>query len=207
MKKLISLLFIVTIVVSFVFADEITNLLDKAKEQYNNNETESLIKTIDSIKEKITKKEVNTNSVDIVEVGFNRLKVSPEKYVGNSLKIKGTAISSSGFHKLDYYKKSDEYGVSLTNVAQNDYFPAYLNEGKLIFVMDDSFVDKLLDLIPVGYSAYYNIWTEPVYEYTYYLSQYSPARKCYIAKIIKLEPIEYNNYTGQTFDTGEYIEK
>lgn len=205
MKRLFSLL-IITLVVSFVSADEITNLLDKAKEHYNNNDTESLIKTIDSIKEKITKKEVNTNSVDVVEVGFNRLKVSPEKYVGKSLKIKGTAISSSGFEKLDYYKKNDEYGVSLTNVAQNDYFPAYLSEGKLIFVMDDSFVDKLLDLIPVGYSAYYNIWTEPVYKYSYYLSQHSPERICYIAKIVKLEVISYNQYSGKIVDTGKFIE-
>ncbi len=207
MKRLFSLLFIATLMVSFVFADEITNLLDKAKEQYNNNETESLIKTIDSIKEKITKKEDATNLDEAIEVGFNRIKLTPEKYVGKPLKIKGTAISSSGFEKIDYYTKNNEYGVYLKNVAQNGYFPAYLNEGKLVFVMDDSFVDKLLDLIPVGYSAYYNIWTEPVYEYTYYLSEYSPARKCYIAKIIKLESIEYNKITGQTFDTGKFIEK
>ena len=116
------------------------------------------------------------------------------------------AISSSGFDKLKYYNNDKEYGVVVTNIEQNEIFYNFLDEGKIVFVMDDSLVDILLDEIPVGYSHYFNIWTEPVYKYSYYLSSYSPERICYIAKIIKLESVEYNIYSGAVADTGEFFE-
>ena len=194
-------------IVPFLFGDEITDLLDKAKVQYANNDREALIKTIDTIKDKLKNEETKKPSSEAVEVSFNRLKLTPEKYENKALKLKGVAISSSSFMKLENYNKKNEYGVLLSNVAQNDYFSAYLQDGDICFVMDDTFVDKLLDIIPTGYSYYYNIWTEPVYAYSYYLTSYSTTKRiCYIAKIIKLEAIEYNKMTGQIFDTGEFIE-
>ena len=107
---------------------------------------------------------------------------------------------------MDSYNKKNEYGVLVRNLLMNQSFPNFLNEGKIVFVMEDKLVDKLLDEIPPGYSYYYNIWTEPVYEYSYYLTDYSPRRICYIAKIIKLEAVEYNKYTEVKVDTGEFIE-
>lgn len=205
MKKIISIL-LISLLFSFLFADEITDLFDKAKAQYNNNDTEAAIKTIDTIRGKLKNKQIDTPSLDSLEVGFNRVKVTPEKFNGKALKIRGVSISSSGFKKMNYYNKENEYGISLWNITQNDYFQAYLDEGKMIFVMDESLVDQLLDIIPAGYSYYYNIWTEPVYEYSYYLSKYSSsASTCYIAKIIKLEAVEYNSYTNTIIDTGEFI--
>ena len=205
MKKSI-VLFLFFLTVPFLFADEITDLLDKAKMQYSNNETEALIKSIDTIKEKLKKKDSNYSSLDAQEVSLNRLKVTPEKYVNKPLKVRGVAISSSGFDKLKYYNNDKEYGVVVTNIEQNEIFYNFLDEGKIVFVMDDSLVDILLDEIPVGYSHYFNIWTEPVYKYSYYLSSYSPERFCYIAKIIKLESVEYNIYSGAVADTGELFE-
>ena len=205
MKKIISIL-LISLLFSFLFADEITDLFDKAKAQYNNNDTEAAIKSIDTIKGKLKNKENNNSSSETLEVSFNRVKVTPEKYNGKALKIRGVAISSSGFKKMNYYDKENEYGVSLFNITQNDFFPSYLDDGKMIFVMDENLVDQLLDIIPAGYSYYYNIWTEPVYEYSYYISSYSTIiHGCYIAKIIKLEAVEYNSYTNTIIDTGEFI--
>ncbi len=206
MKKLFSLLFCILFISVIAFADEITDLLDKAKVQYNNNDTEAVLKTIDSIKGKLKKEKTFTNSDDSLEVGFNRLKLTPEKYVGKALTIKGVAIASSGFEKMDSFNKSNEYGVVVRNLIMNDSFSAYLSEGKMVFVMEDTLVDKLLDEIPVGYSYYYNIWTEPVYTYSYRITTYSPERICYIAKIVKLEAVKYNKYTEEKIDTGEFIE-
>lgn len=107
---------------------------------------------------------------------------------------------------MEYYDKPGEYGVVVRNIIMNDSFWADIDEGKMVFVMDENLVDKLLDEIPPGYSYYYNIWTEPVYKHSYYLTQYSPERICYIAKIIKLEAVEYNKYTEVIVDTGEFIE-
>ena len=135
-------------IVPFLFGDEITDLLDKAKVQYANNDREALIKTIDTIKDKLKNEETKKPSSEAVEVSFNRLKLTPEKYENKALKLKGVAISSSSFMKLENYNKKNEYGVLLSNVAQNDYFSAYLQDGDICFVMDDTFVDKLLDIIP-----------------------------------------------------------
>ena len=105
-KAIVLLLFFLT--VPFLFADEITDLLDKAKMQYNNNETEALIKSIDTIKEKLKKKDSNYSSLNAQEVSLNRLKVAPEKYVNKALKIRGVAISSSGFGKVKYYNNNKQ---------------------------------------------------------------------------------------------------
>ena len=205
MKKSISIL-LFFLMIPYLFADEITDLLDKAKEQYSKNGTEAVIKTIDTIKGKLKNKQTNNSSSETLEVSFNRVKVTPEKFNGKALKIRGVAVSSSGFKKMNYYDKDNEYGVYLYNITQNDFFPAYLDNGKMIFVMDENLVDQLLDIIPAGYSYYYNIWTEPVYEYSYSISKYSSTISgCYIAKIIKLEAVEYNSYTNEIFDTGEFI--
>ena len=199
------LIILLFFIIPFLFADEITDLLDKARDQYNNNDKEATIKTIEIIQKKLKIKEKDNPSLETIEVSFNRLKLSPEKYENKALKIRGVSISSTGFTKINYYNKDNEYGVNLWNITQNDYFPSYLNDGKLIFVMDDSLVDNLLDIIPEGYSYYYNIWTEPVYKYSYYHTMSYIERFCYIAKIIKLEAIEYNRITNNISDTGEFI--
>lgn len=55
MKKIISL-FLFIFSIPFLFADEITDLLDKAKMEYSKNDTESFIETLDLIKNKTGKK-------------------------------------------------------------------------------------------------------------------------------------------------------
>lgn len=184
-----------------MYSDSIIDLLDNAKQTYQDNDISSAIKILDDVSNRLKKISVEQKSEEIETVEFARLKNFPSRYDGKKIKLNDTAISS----QRGKIFKDGYYRMSVSSINQSAYFlDNPYEDGSLFFIISESMLEKLMDIVEAGYVGYFNVYTDTIYKYVKH-EQYSDGKTYYVAKIIGLEKISLNKYTNKTCSTGEYI--
>ena len=188
---------------SVVFAEEdLTILLDKAKTAYINNNLEESKKFVKEYYDKISIIISNSGKEDFEEVDFTRLKTFTSKYENKKIKLSNISISLANPLKTADGKY---YRISVNTLNQYDsFFNLEGKENSLIFIVSETLLEKLMDEIQAGYVGYYNIYTDTIY-HTIDKDSIGLKTDYYFARIIKLEGITYNNYSGTTKLSGKII--
>ena len=90
MKKLLTLTFInFLLIYTSVFASEVSDLLDKAKSEYEKENISASITCIDSARKILDKESLNKTETEYIEIiNWDVVKVKKTEYLGKKIKIK-----------------------------------------------------------------------------------------------------------------------
>lgn len=201
MKKKVFTFVMTICLVSILYADTVSDLLDKAKESYLSNDKHQTLLYLEDAKSEIKKSEIQKSISEIETVEFSRLKNFPSRYFDKKIIVTNTAIDPTKIGE----KFNDCYRITVSTCNQKSYFIAEPYEsGSLFFIISENLLEKLMDKVPAGYVRYFNVYTDTIYSYI----EKDPYRKDYIyyvAKITSLEVLSFNSYDGSSYSTGDYI--
>lgn len=200
MKKLL-VVFIIISLVNILYADNVSDLLDKAKESYLANDIDQTLSYIDDAKSEIKKSEVIKNSSEVEKVEFSRLKNFPSRYCSKKIILTDTAIGSTDIGK----KFDDCYRITVSTINQSaSFYDDPYDNGSLFFIISESLLEKLMNYVRAGYVGYFNVYTDPIYSYKV-KELYTEEKVYYVAKITSLEILNYNSYEGSSYPTGDFL--
>lgn len=198
MKKIFIICIFLLIVGNLFCQDnkqENAELLEEALNCYKNDDVDSAINKLEKVISLIKQEKISNTSEDYEVVDINRLKNFASRYENKKIKVKDTALSP--LIGDEYYKGYYRIAVSSLNQSTYIYENPYEN-GSIFFIISENLVDKLMDVIPSGYSGFFNIYTDTIIKKYDLLDD----KTYYIAKIISLERLDYNDRTGATRLSG-----
>ena len=115
MKK--TLFFLVTFLFSvFIFASEVSDLLQEAQTAYESGDVSTAIQKIDSAKSILEKEQLSSSAEDYIELtSWDIVKIKKNDYLGKKVKVQASylGITSSGFVYLSEIATNNSYDESL----------------------------------------------------------------------------------------------
>ncbi len=197
MLKKIFFILLAVFVVNIASADEIMDLLDEARASYEEDDIQNTISTLHTVLFALEKEKRSTYN----EVAFNKLYNSYEKYNGKRIKLIDASISPEVGEAFE-----DGYRISVSSLTQKTTFWAEpYDKTALFFVISRKMLKELEETIPKGYVGYFNVYTDKIYTYTDSELTRSKNKKYYVARIRKLEILDYNEKTKSTKSSGEFL--
>ena len=197
MLKKIFLILLTVFVVNLVSADEIMDLLDEARASYEEDDIQNTISTLHTVLFALEKEKRSTYT----EVAFNKLYNSYEKYNGKRIKLIDASISPEAGEAFE-----DGYRISVSSLTQRPTFWAQpYDKTAMFFVISKKMLKELEETIPKGYVGYFNVYTDKIYTYTESELTRSKNKKYYVARIRKLEILDYNEQTKTTKSSGDFL--
>ena len=197
MLKKLFLIVLAVFIVNTVSADEIMDLLDEARDSYEEGEIQETINTLQTVLFALEKEKRSSMS----EVSFTKFYNSYEKYNGKRVKILDASISPEAGEPFEGY-----YRISVSSLTQRPTFWAEPYEKvSLFFVISKKLLKQIEETIPKGYVGYFNIYTDKIYTYVDDDISRSKPKKYYVARIKKLEILDYNESNRTTKTTGEFL--
>jgi len=203
MKKIIFLLLFTFTMFSSLYCDEISDLFDEAKEEYEqDNVTESLerVKELENLLTALQSKSQNTVYEEPL---YSKLKTFPGRYEGKRITLKDITIKPSELgDQVNGY-----YGITVSNLQGYDSILPYsfYDEKALIFMVSENLLDQLLEITPSGRYGYFNLYTDEIYVYT--IQKGHSSKSFYFAEIVKLEELSYDPRSRSTTPTGNVYYK
>ena len=183
--------------VNCVFADEIMDLLDEARASYEEDDIQNTISTLHTVLFALEKEKRSTYT----DITFSKFYNSYEKYNGKKIKLLDASISPEAGDAFE-----DGYRISVSALTQRPTFWAEpYDKTTLFFVISREMLKELQDTIPKGYVGYFNVYTDRIYTYTDPEVSRSKSKKYYVAKIKKLEILDYDERTKSTKSSGKFL--
>ncbi len=207
MKKIMKIVLLFFVLIGYInFSYSQANnkkeilLLEKALDNYKKGNVEEAKKQLELFLSKLNNekelKKIETS--DIVE--FNKIKNFPSRYLGKKLKLNNIVLSSNVGEKIN-----ECFSIRVTTANRSSTIHDWaLKEGSIIFVISEKLLEKLIENLNSRNEAYFNLYTDKIYKWEKEVP-YMPSETYYVAKIIRLEKIEYNWLTNESKSTGIFL--
>lgn len=121
---------------------------------------------------------------DYQKTPFSKLKLFPDRYLEQSFELENVFMSPVGIGEK--YGETG-YCIAVRTANQADEFVQWPVKGKVLFLIKENLLEKLIDYVPDGKGAFFNIYVSPL----------SEEKDFYITVIKKMEPVSVNDKTGE----------
>lgn len=116
MKRSFSLFVILMVVAAYIFASDVSDLLDKAKSAYLSGDITATIKNIDEAKKILEKDKLESSSDEFIEVtNWDIVDLKSDFYIGKKVKMYGTYWGLSTKDTINIEFRSCTFDSSLVD--------------------------------------------------------------------------------------------